>query len=360
MRHDYGELLPKTSRAHTIYFESRREPGVKAAERIGLVRHDALGLVPRLRRSAGRPPAGVGLGPAGAALRAGRLCRPAQRPSSREQGCARAATSTCISACARPAWRINGWSTAAPAISARSCRSRRPATVTAYRLPFWHYTTPLCDQTWPRRCGALGAAGDVPLPPEATGRGRRLAGMQQPLMQHLRFPQRKHGLSRGAQRLAGRGNGAAPAGRARRRPSPRPAARAARCRRTMCSRADVRRQTCEAVGVVRAGQGNARGLQLHVRAGARAAMSRLHPLPRCARRLGAAHPAAHQLRRRRQVAGLRACRPSPASAAGGICACCRPPATTTTATISAIRPPSARRCATSRSSSPARNGTCRS
>ena len=38
MRHDYGELLPKTSRAHTIYFESRRERGVKAAERIGLVR----------------------------------------------------------------------------------------------------------------------------------------------------------------------------------------------------------------------------------------------------------------------------------------------------------------------------------
>src|SRR5207302_557736 len=38
MRRDYGELLPKTSRARTIYFESRREPGVKAAERIGLVR----------------------------------------------------------------------------------------------------------------------------------------------------------------------------------------------------------------------------------------------------------------------------------------------------------------------------------
>jgi len=38
MRHDYGERLPKTSRARTIYFESRREPGVKVAERIGLVR----------------------------------------------------------------------------------------------------------------------------------------------------------------------------------------------------------------------------------------------------------------------------------------------------------------------------------
>ena len=38
MRRDYGELLPKTSRARTIFFDSRREPGVKAAERIGLVR----------------------------------------------------------------------------------------------------------------------------------------------------------------------------------------------------------------------------------------------------------------------------------------------------------------------------------
>ena len=36
MRRDYGELLPKTSRARTIYFDSRREPGLKAAERIGL------------------------------------------------------------------------------------------------------------------------------------------------------------------------------------------------------------------------------------------------------------------------------------------------------------------------------------
>src|SRR5260370_32522447 len=38
MRHDYGERLPKTSRAQTIYFESRREPGMKAAERLGLLR----------------------------------------------------------------------------------------------------------------------------------------------------------------------------------------------------------------------------------------------------------------------------------------------------------------------------------
>src|SRR5262249_10272305 len=38
MREDYGELLPKTSRSHTVYFETRRERGFKEAERIGLVR----------------------------------------------------------------------------------------------------------------------------------------------------------------------------------------------------------------------------------------------------------------------------------------------------------------------------------
>src|SRR5260370_36663825 len=38
MRRDYGALLPKTSRARTIYFDSRREPGVKEPERIGLAR----------------------------------------------------------------------------------------------------------------------------------------------------------------------------------------------------------------------------------------------------------------------------------------------------------------------------------
>lgn len=38
MRRNYEERLPKTSRAHTIYFDSRREPGVRAAEKIGLAR----------------------------------------------------------------------------------------------------------------------------------------------------------------------------------------------------------------------------------------------------------------------------------------------------------------------------------
>src|SRR5471030_2525811 len=38
MRRDYGELLPKTARSRTIFFDSRREAGAKAAERMGLAR----------------------------------------------------------------------------------------------------------------------------------------------------------------------------------------------------------------------------------------------------------------------------------------------------------------------------------
>src|SRR5438093_9223005 len=35
MRRDYGELLPKTSRARTVFFESPRETGARAASRLG-------------------------------------------------------------------------------------------------------------------------------------------------------------------------------------------------------------------------------------------------------------------------------------------------------------------------------------
>ena len=163
MRRDYGELLPKTSRARTIYLRqparARREGG--GADRPGA--DDALGLVPRLRRGAGRPQAARRAG-ACRCCATGRATMPARTttiiPRTRPRG---AATSTCISACARRASRTSGWSTAAPAISARSSRSPRPATVTAYRLPFWHYTTPLVP-SGAARGGALGAAGDVPLP----------------------------------------------------------------------------------------------------------------------------------------------------------------------------------------------------
>jgi hypothetical protein len=142
MRRDYGELLPKTSRARTIFFERRREPGVQVAERIGLM---------RLMRSAsfkafaealaGRPLAsGWGLqvlryGP-------GDYAGPHNdhHPESKK---------------ARRGYIDLHVSLSTPSVEHQWLVYSRaghfseivsvggPCTVTAYRLPFWHYTTPL-------------------------------------------------------------------------------------------------------------------------------------------------------------------------------------------------------------------------
>ncbi|WP_422001095.1 hypothetical protein [Reyranella sp.] len=142
MRHDYAELLPKTSRASTVYFESRREPGVKAAERIGLV---------RMMRSASfrafaealagrRLAAGWGL----QVLRygAGDYAGPHNdhHPENRD---ARGGYIDLHVGLSDPGvahqWlvysRAGHFSEIVPVAG--------PPTVTAYRLPFWHYTTPL-------------------------------------------------------------------------------------------------------------------------------------------------------------------------------------------------------------------------
>jgi hypothetical protein len=142
MRHDYGELLPKTSRARTIYFESRREPGVKAAERIGLA---------RMMRSASfrafaealagrRLSSGWGLqvlryGP-------GDYAGPHNdhHPENKDarSGYIDLHLSLCSPGVAHQ-WLV--YSRAGHFSEIVSVA--HPATVTAYRLPFWHYTTPL-------------------------------------------------------------------------------------------------------------------------------------------------------------------------------------------------------------------------
>ena len=155
MRHDYGELLPKTSRARTIYFESRREAGVKAAERIGLV---------RLLRSASfrafaealagrRLASGWGLqvlryGP-------GDYAGPhndhhPENPRAR-QGYIDIHLSLCAPGVVHQ-WlvysRAGHFSEIVPLAA--------PATITAYRLPFWHYTTPLVGTPGAARWVLLG------------------------------------------------------------------------------------------------------------------------------------------------------------------------------------------------------------
>jgi hypothetical protein len=142
MRRDYGERLPKTSRARTIYFESRREPGVKAAERIGLV---------RLLRSASFRAFGEAL--AGRRLASGWGLQALRygpgdyagphndhHPENKD---ARAGyidlhLSLCSPGVAHQ-WLV--YSRAGHFSEIVSVA--KPASVTAYRLPFWHYTTPL-------------------------------------------------------------------------------------------------------------------------------------------------------------------------------------------------------------------------
>lgn len=142
MRYDYGELLPKTSRARTIYFESRRERGVKAAERIGLA---------RMMRSASFRAFAEAL--AGRRLAAdwglqvlrygpGDYAGPHNdhHPENRDahSGYIDLHLSLCSPGVAHQ-WLV--YSRAGHFSEIVSVA--QPATVTAYRLPFWHYTTPL-------------------------------------------------------------------------------------------------------------------------------------------------------------------------------------------------------------------------
>jgi hypothetical protein len=142
MRRDYGEQLPKTSRARTIYFESRREPGVKAAERIGLV---------RLMRSAsfgafaealsGRklaPGWGLQMLRYGPGDYAGPHNDHHPENKRARQGYIDVHVSFSTPS-VKHQWLV--YSRAGHFSEIVSVGG--PCTVTAYRLPFWHYTTPL-------------------------------------------------------------------------------------------------------------------------------------------------------------------------------------------------------------------------
>ncbi|WIM12317.1 hypothetical protein [Enhydrobacter sp.] len=155
MRRDYAELLPKTSRASTIFFDSRREAGAKAAERIGLA---------RLLRSqsfrafaealAGRRLAsGWGLqllryGP-------GDYAGPHNDHHPENRHAARGYIDLHLSLCTPGVahqWlvysRAGHFSEIVPVAG--------PPMVTAYRLPFWHYTTPLVGKPDAARWVLLG------------------------------------------------------------------------------------------------------------------------------------------------------------------------------------------------------------
>lgn len=142
MRADYAETLPKATRASTIYFDRDDEPGVRAAQRIGL---DAM-LRSRSFHAFAEALAGRALAP-----KWGRqvLCygpgdyagpHNDHHPSNPK---ARAGYIDLHLSLSSPAvahqWlvyaRAGHLSEVVPVHGA--------AMLTAYRLPFWHYTTPL-------------------------------------------------------------------------------------------------------------------------------------------------------------------------------------------------------------------------
>jgi hypothetical protein len=155
MRHDYGELLPKTSRARTIYFESRRERGVKAAERIGLAR--------MLRSASFRAFAEALAGRRLAAnwglqvLRygAGDYAGPHNDHHPENKDARSGYIDLHVSLC--PPEVAHQWLVYSRAGHFSEIVSvARPAAVTAYRLPFWHFTTPLVGKPKAARWVLLG------------------------------------------------------------------------------------------------------------------------------------------------------------------------------------------------------------
>jgi hypothetical protein len=145
MREDYGELLPKTSRARTIYFESRRERGVKAAERIGLARMMRSASFRAFAEAlAGRrlaPNWGLQVLRYGAGDYAGPHNDHHPENKDARSGYIDLHLSLCSPDVAHQ-WLV--YSRAGHFSEIVSVA--RPATLTAYRLPFWHYTTPLATK----------------------------------------------------------------------------------------------------------------------------------------------------------------------------------------------------------------------
>jgi hypothetical protein len=155
MRRDYSELLPKTSRARTIYFDSRRERGVKMAERIGLVRLMRSESFRAFVEALGGCKLASGWGLQVLRYGPGDYAGPHNdhHPENirATQGYIDLHLSLCTPGVAHQ-WLV--YSRAGHFSEIVSVAA--PATVTAYRLPFWHYTTPLVGKPDAARWVLLG------------------------------------------------------------------------------------------------------------------------------------------------------------------------------------------------------------
>lgn len=141
MKRDYRELLPKTTRAATIYFESRREPGVKAAERVGLARLMKSQSFRAFAEALAGARLAAGWGQQVLRYGPGDYAGPHNDHHPENPG-ARSGyidLHLSLSAGVEHQWLV--YSRAGHFSEIASVAGA--ATITAYRLPFWHYTTPL-------------------------------------------------------------------------------------------------------------------------------------------------------------------------------------------------------------------------
>jgi hypothetical protein len=174
MREDYGELLPKTSRARTIYFDGRGEPGVREAERIGLaqlLRSESLRAF--AEALAGRklaPHWGLQVLRYGPGDYAGPHNDHHPENKDARGGYIDLHLSLCSPGVAHQ-WLVYSRGGHFSEIVSVA----RPASITAYRLPFWHYTTPLVAKPAARHAARWVLLGTFLYKPEARPANARRA-----------------------------------------------------------------------------------------------------------------------------------------------------------------------------------------
>ncbi len=155
MRHDYAELLPKTTRSRTIFFESRREPGYKAAEKIGLVKMMRSGSFRAFASALSGRKLASGWGMQVLRYGPGDYAGPHNDHHPENPDAKAGYIDLHLSLCGpgvEHQWLV--YSRAGHFSEIVSVA--KPATVTAYRLPFWHYTTPLVGSAQAARWVLLG------------------------------------------------------------------------------------------------------------------------------------------------------------------------------------------------------------
>jgi hypothetical protein len=141
MKRDYRELLPKTTRASTIYFDSRREPGVKRAEGIGLARLMRSQSFRAFAEALAGAKLASGWGQQVLRYGPGDYAGPHNDHHPENPRARRGYIDVHVSLGSGIEHQWLVYSRAGHFSEIVSVAG--PATVTAYRLPFWHYTTPL-------------------------------------------------------------------------------------------------------------------------------------------------------------------------------------------------------------------------